>query len=102
MKRLYTLKDIKDFLKQEYDIDWKGYAIVKKGKVIYLNEEDLKNASMSVLAIVNENGSKAMYRFAISNTRFDIYGKGNYQKSRRWQKLLENKHEQEQTNDNIL
>ena len=101
MKRLYTLEDIKDFLDKEYAMDWKGYAIVKKGKVVYLKEEDLKNASMSVLAIVNENGSKAMHRIAISNTRFDVYGKSHYQKSRRWQKMLDERLNQEQSQQSL-
>ena len=101
MKRLYTLKDIKDFLKKEYDMDWKRYAIVKNGKAIYLKEDDLKNSSMSVLAIVNENGSKAMHRLAISNTRFDVYGKSHYQKSRRWQKMLAERLNQEQNQQSL-
>jgi hypothetical protein len=99
-KRLYTLQDIKDFLKNEYNIDWQG-AVVKNGKIIYLKEDDLHNPSLRILAIVNENNSKAMYRIAVSNTSFGVYGKSSYHKSKRWQKILAERLTQEQNQQSL-
>lgn len=100
-KSIYTVEDIKEFLQQEYDLDWINYEIIKNGHKVCIKDKQLKS-SLRALFIVYRGKIKEFYTVSVSNEGFSVYGKTSQHKSKHWRKFLVEKYNQVQANDNIL
>ena len=101
-ERLYTLEDIKQFLKNEYDLDWRDCEVVKDGYKSRIKDRHFNKSCLRAPVVVYRGKFKEIYWINVSNRYFSVYGKNNHNKTKYWQKFLKEKREQKQINDNIL
>ena len=101
-ERLYTVNDIKQFFKDEYDLDWRDCEVVKDGYKSCIKNRHFNKSCLRAPLVVYRGKVKEIYWVNVSNRYFSVYGKNNQHKSRRWQKLLENKQIQEQNQENTI
>ncbi len=93
-ERLYTLEDIKNFLKEEYDLDWRDYEIIKNGHAVKISDRDFNQSCLCAPAIVYRRELKEIYLLKITNKYFGVYGKNSQNKTRRWRQLMAYRYDQ--------
>ena len=100
-ERAYKLQDVKDFLKEYYNLDWRNFLIIKDGKSIAIKMRDFNQSCLRVPAVLyhGENEKKICW-LSISNTYFSVYGydvkdKNNH-KNQLWVDFIAKEYNQEQ------
>lgn len=104
-KRNYKLKDVYDYLKEYYNLDWKQFQIYDNNQErgIRMNDFD-GNAKtcLSVVAVVYKGSTRILIWLSVSNQDLSILGssspilKGIAQPRVSWQDFLAQRHNQEQ------
>ena len=96
-KRLFTLQDIKDFLMQEYELDWRNFEVLQNGHRYSLRELDVKKQELVIQVFVYRNSKLEINRLYVSNKSFTMFGNNTQAKLRKWRNLMRSKLEQEHT-----
>ena len=78
IKRNYKLQDIKDFLKEYYNLDWRHFYVLDNGKTRSIRLHDFKQDRLFVGAIVYKGEKARKIRFIdVTNYSFDVHGEKN-------------------------
>jgi len=99
-KKHFTLQDIKDFLKDEFALDWNGKVMkdfdTKQFVKASIDDFDISGGFMPTF-LLRSNGKREIRSIAIGNVRFTLYNEQlgeKTDKSEEWKIFLENQHEQ--------
>ena len=104
-KRNYKLKDVYDYLKEYYNLDWKLFQIRNDDKECGVRMSDFKGngcTHLSVVAIVYKGSTRILIWLNVSNQELRIMGssssllKGIAQPRVDWQDFLAKRYSQEQ------
>lgn len=104
-KRKYKLKDVYDYLKEYYNLDWKLFQIRDEDEERGVRVSDFKGNSkncLSVVAIVYKGTTRILIWLSVSNQDLGILGssspmlKGISQPRVTWQDYLSQRYNQEQ------
>jgi len=101
-ERAYKLQDVKDFLKEYYNLDWRNFLIIKDGHTIPIKMRDFNKTCLRVPAVLYHGDSKQICWLSVSNRHFQVYGyqddkKSNRLKNKLWLDFITKRHSQEQS-----
>ena len=93
-QRKYDFYDVKQFLKDQYNIDWKGFRIFDIDKIRKVRLSDIKgeNNYLRIVVLVNENEAEDMIFVEVTNNSFRVVSNNiNNNKSKLWKELINSK-----------
>jgi hypothetical protein len=93
-QRKYDFYDVKQFLKDQYNIDWKGFRIFDIDKIRKVRLSDIKgeNNYLRIVVPVNENEAEDMIFVEVTNNSFRVVSNNiNNNKSKLWKELINSK-----------
>ena len=93
-ERKYDFYDVKQFLKDQYNIDWKGFRIFDMDKIRKVRLSDVKgeNSYLRIIVPVNDNGIEDMVFVEVTNNTFRVVNDNIHDnKSKLWEELVNSK-----------
>ena len=93
-QRKYDFYDVKQFLKDQYNIEWKGFRIFDIDKIRKVRLSDIKgeNNYLRIVVPVNENEAEDMIFVEVTNNSFRVVSNNiNNNKSKLWKELINSK-----------
>ena len=93
-QRKYDFYDVKQFLKDQYNIDWKGFRIFDIDKIRKVRLSDIKgeNNYLRIVVPVNENEAEDMIFVEVTNNSFRVVSNNiNNNKSKLWKEFINSK-----------
>ena len=94
-ERKYDFYDVKQFLKEQYDIDWKGFNIYDIDKIRKVKLSDIKGEHnyLRVGIPVLKNNHKDSVVVEVTNYLFNVISSNNPRndKSQIWQAVINDK-----------
>ena len=94
-ERKYDFYDVKEFLKEQYGLEWKGFNIYDFDKIRKVRLSDIKGEYhfLSIYIPTQKNGHKEYVVVEVTNKMFKIITQNNpcNDKSKQWQELLADK-----------
>ena len=107
-ERAYKLKDVYDFLKEYYNLEWRNFLIIKDGHTIPIKMSDFNKSCLRVPAVLYHGKTKQICWLTVSNRHFQVYGHGdndknnNRRKNKLWLDFIARRHNQEQDVDKAV
>ena len=93
-ERVYSLKDVNEFLNEHYGLDWKDYEIIQGLQAVAVSSRDFRKTSLWVVAVLYRDGEQEFHWMAVSNRYFSVYGELNRGKARLWKNFLAKRYNQ--------
>lgn len=93
MIRKYSLKQVKDFIKEYYGYEWRDYKVLDTGEDRTPRQSDFRDSRFEVVAVLYKDGKRLPRIIGVTNSMFYILGENNDFSPTEWQKFL--KHQQE-------
>ena len=93
-QRKYDFYDVKQFLKDQYNIDWKGFRIFDIDKIRKVRLSDIKGEKnyLRIVVLVNENEAEDMIFVEVTNNSFRVVSNNiNNNKSKLWKEFINSK-----------
>jgi len=106
---MYIFKDIKDFLKKHYNLEWRDYKVNDNREIrkVKVSDIKLKSRFFSKFAIVHENGKKKLVSVSVNGDKYFnvacldeetntlMYEDLNETSSQAWERFLEKRYNTE-------
>ena len=91
IERKWKLKDVKEFLKQRYNLEWRHFHVVKDGgQICGVGKTDFNGDKLKVLAILHKGDRRQLHWLCVSNQVFKTSIESEPQ-SDLWAEMLANK-----------
>ena len=95
-RRKYRLQDVKDYIYEEYGLDWKDYMTRDNDLIRGVRSTDFDEDRLSVVGFMYKDGRKVGVRWIqASNTSLSVSGFKTERED--WQDFLAKRYSQEQT-----
>ena len=95
MKKEYTLKEVKEFLLEHYNLDWRDKKVLDYGGERDVQESDIKGARLETFLVMYRNGEKTAKIVSVTNAEFYVLGENNNYSSGGWQRFRQRKQQLE-------
>lgn len=94
-ERSYTLQDVKDYLYEKYELDWKDFKVLDSGVGRRPRASDFGENGLMICAVLYKEGRKDWPRVVFVNDEFiSVSGLGRDYYD--WREFLAQRHNQEQ------